>query len=37
MGLDEGLAGTIAWYLENAAWCEAVQSGAYRRERLGTA
>jgi dTDP-glucose 4,6-dehydratase len=33
--LDEGLAKTVAWYLANRAWCEAVQSGSYRRERLG--
>jgi len=35
--LDAGLAKTVAWYLANRAWCEAVQSGSYRRERLGTA
>lgn len=35
LDLEEGLARTIAWYLENRAWCEAVQSGSYRRERLG--
>jgi dTDP-glucose 4,6-dehydratase len=35
--LDAGLAKTVAWYLGNRAWCEAVQSGSYRRERLGTA
>ena len=35
--LDAGLAATVRWYLENAAWCEAVQSGHYRRERLGLA
>ncbi len=33
--LEAGLAKTIAWYLANRAWCEAVQSGSYRRERLG--
>ena len=33
--LDDGLAKTVAWYLANRAWCEAVQSGSYRRERLG--
>ncbi len=36
MGLDAGLATTVKWYLENRDWCEAVQSGNYRRERLGT-
>ena len=35
--LDSGLAATVRWYLEQRAWCEAVQSGAYRRERLGLA
>ena len=35
--LEAGLARTVAWYLANRAWCEAVQSGSYRRERLGTA
>jgi dTDP-glucose 4,6-dehydratase len=35
--LEAGLAKTVAWYLANRAWCEAVQSGSYRRERLGTA
>jgi len=33
--LDSGLAATVQWYLENRAWCEAVQSGGYQRERLG--
>jgi dTDP-glucose 4,6-dehydratase len=32
---DAGLRATVAWYLENGAWCEAVQSGRYGRERLG--
>ncbi len=35
--LETGLAKTVAWYLGNRAWCEAVQSGSYRRERLGVA
>jgi len=30
-----GIASTVSWYLENAGWCESVQSGRYRRERLG--
>jgi dTDP-glucose 4,6-dehydratase len=25
----------VRWYLSNRAWCETVQSGKYRRERLG--
>ncbi len=33
--LAAGLAKTVDWYLANRAWCEAVQSGSYRRERLG--
>ena len=33
--LASGLAATVGWYLANGAWCESVQSGSYRRERLG--
>jgi dTDP-glucose 4,6-dehydratase len=33
--LASGLAATVSWYLANTAWCESVQSGSYRRERLG--
>jgi dTDP-glucose 4,6-dehydratase len=32
---EAGLESTIRWYLENRTWCERVQSGVYRRERLG--
>jgi dTDP-glucose 4,6-dehydratase len=32
---EDGLRETVRWYLANKAWCEAVQSGKYRRERLG--
>ncbi len=32
---EAGLEATVRWYLEHAAWCESVQSGRYRRERLG--
>jgi len=32
---ESGLGETVRWYLANKAWCEAVQSGTYRRERLG--
>ena len=32
---EEGLAATVAWYLENSEWVERVSSGAYQRERLG--
>jgi dTDP-glucose 4,6-dehydratase len=34
---EEGLRSTVGWYLDNRDWCERVQSGAYRRERLGLA
>ena len=33
--LASGLASTVAWYLENSPWWEAVLSGSYQRERLG--
>ncbi len=32
---ESGLAATVRWYLDNRAWCDSVQSGTYRRERLG--
>jgi dTDP-glucose 4,6-dehydratase len=32
---ESGLLATVRWYLENRAWCEAVQAGTYQRERLG--
>jgi dTDP-glucose 4,6-dehydratase len=32
---DSGLAATARWYLASSAWCQAVQSGRYGRERLG--
>ncbi len=35
--LEAGLARTVRWYLDNRAWCAAVLSGRYRRERLGLA
>lgn len=34
---EHGLRATVRWYLDNPEWCERVQSGAYRRERLGLA
>ena len=34
---DEGMRQTVAWYLSNADWINRVQSGDYRRERLGSA
>ena len=33
--LEDGLRATVRWYLTHRDWCEAVQSGTYRRERLG--
>ncbi|MBV9658347.1 MAG: dTDP-glucose 4,6-dehydratase [Verrucomicrobia bacterium] len=32
-----GIEKTVRWYLENRAWCEAVQAAKYSRERLGLA
>ena len=32
---ETGLRKTVQWYLDNQSWCERVQSGAYRGERLG--
>ncbi len=32
---ETGLRKTVEWYLENQTWCERVQRGSYRRERLG--
>jgi dTDP-glucose 4,6-dehydratase len=32
---ESGLRETVRWYLANKPWCEAVQTGKYRRERLG--
>ena len=32
---ESGLLATVRWYLDNRQWCESVQSGEYRRERLG--
>src|SRR5690606_12834673 len=33
--VESGLRATVAWYLDNAEWCESVRSGRYRGERLG--
>ncbi len=32
---ESGLRKTVRWYLDHQTWCERVQSGAYRGERLG--
>jgi dTDP-glucose 4,6-dehydratase len=34
-GFEDGLAATVAWYLDNAAWWQPIRSGRYRGERLG--
>ena len=33
--LESGLARTVRWYLDHAAWCTAIQSERYQRQRLG--
>jgi len=33
--VETGLRKTVAWYLENQSWCDSVQAGTYRGERLG--
>lgn len=35
--LDQGLARTVRWFVENREWCATVQEDNYRRERLGLA
>jgi dTDP-glucose 4,6-dehydratase len=35
--IASGLAATVGWYLANPEWCDGVQTGSYRRERLGLA
>ena len=32
---ETGLRKTVQWYLDNRLWCERIQSGSYRGERLG--
>ncbi len=32
---QSGLRKTVLWYLDNQAWCKAVQNGSYQRQRLG--
>jgi dTDP-glucose 4,6-dehydratase len=32
---ESGIRATVAWYLANRDWCDAVQAGRYQRERLG--
>jgi dTDP-glucose 4,6-dehydratase len=33
--VESGLRKTVRWYIDNQAWCERVQAGTYRGERLG--
>ena len=33
---ESGIRKTIEWYLSNQVWCDHVQDGSYRGERLGT-
>ncbi len=35
MDFASGIEATVRWYLDNPRWVERVQSGSYRRERLG--
>jgi dTDP-glucose 4,6-dehydratase len=32
---ESGIRRTVAWYLANGDWCEAVEKRSYSRERLG--
>ena len=32
---ETGLRKTVQWYLDNRRWCERIQDGSYKRERLG--
>ena len=34
---ESGIRKTVEWYLNHLDWCQRVQDGSYRRERLGTA
>jgi len=37
VSFEEGIEKTVRWYLENPAWCEAVQRKGYTGQRLGLA
>ncbi|ORM72921.1 dTDP-glucose 4,6-dehydratase [Pantoea wallisii] len=32
---ESGITATVKWYLKNIEWCQRVQDGSYKRERLG--
>lgn len=34
---ETGLRKTVEWYLDNVKWCQHVQDGSYKRQRLGIA
>jgi dTDP-glucose 4,6-dehydratase len=34
---ESGIRKTVQWYLDNLEWCQHVQDGSYKRERLGKA
>lgn len=34
---ESGIRKTVQWYLDNREWCQRVQDGSYKRERLGMA
>jgi dTDP-glucose 4,6-dehydratase len=36
-GFEEGLAATVRWYVEHAAWWQAIRARRYAGQRLGTA
>lgn len=33
---ESGIQKTVEWYLDNLKWCQHVQDGSYKRERLGS-
>lgn len=37
LGFDEGMARTVAWYLDHQPWVQRVLDGSYRLERIGSA
>jgi len=37
MSFEQGIRRTVAWYLDNRAWCDRITRGVYARERLGVA
>ena len=35
MTFEAGLSQTVAWYLDNAAWCEGIKRRGYQVARVG--